>query len=406
MLRTDTSGNPSFRDLIARVRATNLAAYGNQELPFERLVEVLNPARSLSRHPLFQVMLAFQNNAEVRLDLPELTTAFEPVATASAKFDLAVGLGEQRAADGSPAGINGLLEYSTDLFDRRSIEALGARFVRLLEAAVADPERAIGRLDILAPEERRTILHRWNDTARAIPPVTVLELFAAQVARTPAAVAVVLEDQRLTYRELDARANQLARHLRTLGVGPEVAVGLCVERSPEMLIGLLGILKAGGAYLPLDPSYPRDRLAFMLEDADARVLITPLGAARSPAGHRRAHRPPRCRRAGDCAPSGHPTGQSPAAAQRRLHHLHLGLDRHPEGRAGRSCELRRQAPHVGAGIQCRGWFPHRALSVLCVRRLDQAGAAAAGRRRRDRGHHRRHAGIRFAAFGSTSAVAA
>ena len=274
VLRTDTSGAPSFRELIGRVRASNLAAYGHQELPFERLVEVLNPARSLSRHPLFQVMLVLQNNAELSFELAGLDARFETVATASAKFDLSLSLAERRGADGSPAGIEGALEYASDLFDRASVEAIAGRLVRLLEGAVADPGRAIGKLDILSLAERRTILEEWNDTARAIPAATLPELFASQVARTPDAVAAVFEDARLSYGELDARASQLAHHLRALGVGPEVVVGLCIERSLEMLIGLLGILKAGGAYLPLDPDYPRERLAFMLADAAAPVLVT------------------------------------------------------------------------------------------------------------------------------------
>ncbi len=275
VLRTDTSGNPSFRELIARVRTGNLAAYSHQELPFERLVEVINPARSLARHPLFQVMLAFQNNAPVRFDhLPGLHTAFEPVANVSAKFDLSLALGEQRSSDGSPAGINGALEYATDLFDRGTAEAMARRFVRLLEAAIADPEETIGTLDILGPDERRTILRDWNDTARAIPSATLPELFAAQAAKTPDATAVVFADERLTYAQLDARSNQLAHHLRALGVGPEVVVGLCAERSLEMLVGLIGILKAGGAYLPLDPDYPAERLGFMLADAGAPLLLT------------------------------------------------------------------------------------------------------------------------------------
>ena len=274
VLRTDTSGDPSFRDLIGRVRAGNLSAYSHQDLPFERLVEVLNPARSLSRHPLFQVMLAFQNNAAVDVELPGLATVLEPVSSAVAKFDLSLNLGEQRAGDGSPGGIAGAIEYASDLFDRSSVVALGARLIRLLEAAVAAPERAIGRLEILSPEERDTILRGWNDTARAIPPATLPDLFAAQVARTPDAVAVVFGDESLTYRELDTRANQLAHHLRGLGVGPEVVVGLCVERSLAMMVGLIGILKAGGAYLPLDPDYPPERLGFMLADAGAPVLVT------------------------------------------------------------------------------------------------------------------------------------
>ncbi len=166
------------------------------------------------------------------------------------------------------------LDYRADLFDRASIEALGGRLVRLLEAAVAEPERPLGRLEILTPEERDTILRQWNDTARSIPSATLPELFGAQAARTPEATAVVFGAERLSYRALDARANQLAHHLRGLGVGPEVVVGLCVERSLEMMVGLLGILKAGGAYLPLDPDYPSERLAFMLEDARAPVLVT------------------------------------------------------------------------------------------------------------------------------------
>ena len=166
------------------------------------------------------------------------------------------------------------LSYRPDLFDRSSVEAIAGRLVRLLEGAVADPDRAIGRLDILSPAERHTILREWNDTARAVPGKTLPELFAAQVARTPAADAVVFEDERLSYGELDARSSQLAHHLRGLGVGPEVVVGLCIERSLAMLVGLLGILKAGGAYLPLDPDYPPERLAFMLADAGAPVLLT------------------------------------------------------------------------------------------------------------------------------------
>jgi non-ribosomal peptide synthetase component F len=272
VLRTDTSGNPSFRALIARVRASNLAAYSHQDLPFERLVKVLNPARSLARHPLFQVMLALQNSTDVSLGLPGLTV--EPVDTASAKFDLTVSLAEQRGSDGTPAGIEGVLEYATDLFDRGTVEIIAARFVRLLEASLADPDRAIGALEIIARDERRTILYEWNDTAHAIASAALPELFAAQVAKAPDAVAVVFEDARLSYGELDARSSQLAHYLRALGVGPEVVVGLCIERSLEMIVGLIGILKAGGAYLPLDPDYPQERLAFMLADASASVLVT------------------------------------------------------------------------------------------------------------------------------------
>ena len=180
------------------------------------------------------------------------------------------------------------LDYRPDLFDRGSVEALGARLIRLLEAAVAEPDRAIGRLDILGAAERHTILRGWNDTAQAIPFATVPELFAAQAARSPAATAVVLGEASLSYGELEARSNQLAHYLGRLGVGPEVVVGLCVERSLEMVVGLVGILKAGGAYLPLDPAYPAERLAFMLEDARAPVLVTQAGLLDRIGAHRGA----------------------------------------------------------------------------------------------------------------------
>jgi non-ribosomal peptide synthetase component F len=298
VLRTDTAGNPGFKALLGRVRAGNLAAYGHADLPFERLVEVLNPARSLSRHPLFQVMLAFETGAVggARLELPGLVASAEPVSTAGAKFDLSLGLIEQRGADGAPAGIDGVLEYASDLFDAASVAALGGRLIRLLAAAVADPARALGALPILEPAERDTILRRWNDTGHVLThapalaaaadgggdgapipapvPATLPALFAAQAARTPDAAAVLFEDRVLSYAELDAHANRLAHHLQSRGVGPETIVGLLVERSPEMVVGLLGILKAGGAYLPLDPNYPRERLAFMLADAGAPVLVT------------------------------------------------------------------------------------------------------------------------------------
>ena len=243
-------------------------------------MEVLNPARSLSHHPLFQVMLAFQNDAQVSLELPGLQASFEEVPVAGAKFDLSFALAEERAGDGAPAGLAGVLEYAADLFDEATVRAIAARLVRLLAAAVAEPDRAIGSLDILSADERHTILTAWNDTARTIPHTTIPELFAQQAARTPDAVALVFDDATLSYRELDTRANQLAHHLRTLGAGPETIVGLCVERSFDMVIALIGILKAGAAYLPLDPDYPQQRLRFMLDDAAAPILITH-GALRS-----------------------------------------------------------------------------------------------------------------------------
>src|SRR6266436_4057799 len=274
VLRTDTSGNPSFRALVGRVRASNLEAYSHQELPFERLVEALNPARSLAHHPLFQVMLALQNNAAAELELAGLSARVEPVVGASAKFDLSVSLSEQRSADGSAGGLGGVMEYASDLFDRASVEVLAGRLVRLLEAAVAAPEVAIGRLEILSAAERRTLLRDWTATERALPAATLPQLFAAQAAATPDAVAVVFAGEQLSYGELDARANQLAHHLRALGVGAESVVGVCLERSLELVVALIAILKAGGGYLPLDPEYPAERLHYMLADAGAAVLIS------------------------------------------------------------------------------------------------------------------------------------
>ncbi|HXN80230.1 MAG TPA: condensation domain-containing protein, partial [Steroidobacteraceae bacterium] len=274
VLRTDTAGNPSFRALIARVRATNLAAYSHQDMPFERLVEVLNPARSLARHPLFQVMLAFQNNAPARFEVAGLDARFEPVAVGRAKFDLSVSVSERRGEDGAPGGIVGEIEYAADLFERGTVEGLAGRLVRLLAGAVADADCPLGRLALLGGEERESILAGWNATGREVLPGSLPCLFAAQAGKRPDATAVVFERGRLSYGELDRRSNQLAHHLRGLGVGPETVVGLCLERSLELIVGLLGILKAGGAYLPLDPQYPAQRLAFMLGDAGARVLVT------------------------------------------------------------------------------------------------------------------------------------
>ena len=197
VLRTDTSGNPSFRELIARVRTTNLAAYSHQDLPFERLVEVLNPARSLSRHPLFQVMLAFQNNAPVSFEgLPGLTASFEPVATTSAKFDLSLALGEQRASDGTPAGLDGVIEYATDLFDRSTVETMAARLVRLLAGGGGGSRPGVSAASTFSVPTSATRSCTAGTTPRvAIPSATLPELFAAQVARTPDAVAVVCDDQ-------------------------------------------------------------------------------------------------------------------------------------------------------------------------------------------------------------------
>ncbi|MFC5327295.1 amino acid adenylation domain-containing protein, partial [Bradyrhizobium oligotrophicum] len=279
VLRTDTSGNPSFRDLLGRVRNTCLAAYAHQDLPFERLVEVLNPVRSMAHQPLFQVLLALQNNTRSAVTLAGLEMAPQPVGTQTAKFDLSFHLWEQRATDGSPQGIAGAVEYATELFDRTTVERIIRRLELVLTAVAEDPSRRIGQIEILDAGERRQILHDWNDTFRPVAEATLPELFEQQVARSPDATALIFEDTALGYAELNARANRLAHHLIRRGVGPERIVALALPRSIEMLVGLLAILKAGAAYLPLDVDYPKDRIAFMLDDAGPVCMITDVPTA-------------------------------------------------------------------------------------------------------------------------------
>ena len=274
VLRTDLSGDPSFRELLARVRSFDLDAYEQQEAPFERVVEALQPARSLARHPLFQVMLVLQNAPGEELALPGLALCPEEVMLDVTKFDLTLGLGERLGPEGEPLGIEGGLQYSVDLFERERVEAMAARFVRLLEAALATPDMPLHRLEILGPEERHMLLKEFNDTARPLPEATLPQLFEAQVERDPQAIALVFDEKSLTYQELNARANRLAHHLIGLGVGPESLVGIALERSIEMVVALLGVLKAGGAYLPLDPDYPQARLAHMLADASPALVLT------------------------------------------------------------------------------------------------------------------------------------
>src|SRR4029077_16332829 len=198
----------------------------------------------------------------------------EPVGLGAAKFDLSLNLSERRAGDGKPEGIEGLIEYRSDLFERSTVEAMGRRLVALLEAVVADPSQPIGRLELLEPEERRQLLVEWNATAREVPPLTLPALFEAQVARSPEATAVVFEERTLSYAELNAQANRLAHLLMSRRVGPERLVALALPRSIEMVVALLGTLKAGAAYLPLDPDYPEERLAYMLRDAQPACVLS------------------------------------------------------------------------------------------------------------------------------------
>ncbi|HEU4556753.1 MAG TPA: amino acid adenylation domain-containing protein [Longimicrobium sp.] len=275
-LRVDLSDAPTVAGVLARVKAQALEAQANQDIPFDQVVELVQPARSLAHTPLFQVMLAWRNAPVGELALPGLELA--PAGAAShetAKFDLSLSLGE------AGGRITGGVEYATALFERETMERWLGYLRRVLRAMVADDNMVIDRLPMLGEAERRLVLREFNDTRREYScEACVHDLFEAQAARTPDAVAVVFEGERVTYAALNARANRLAHHLRALGVGPDARVGICVERSVEMVVGLLAILKAGGAYVPLDASYPVDRLRNMLEDSAPAVLLThpPLAA--------------------------------------------------------------------------------------------------------------------------------
>jgi amino acid adenylation domain-containing protein/non-ribosomal peptide synthase protein (TIGR01720 family) len=269
ILRLDLSGNPCFRDLLIRVRAVMLGAFDHQDLPFEKLVETLRPARDLSRNPLVQVMIALQPPPPTTTELPGLSVRPVTVDCGTAKFDLTLSLQD------TEQGLLLTMEYSTDLFDHPTITRILSHFQTLLGGIIADPEQRLADLPLLTAAERQQLLVEWNTTAADYPQDTCLHrLFEAQVERTPDAIAVVCNGQRLTYDALNRRANQLADYLRAFGVGAEVCVGLCVECSLEMVVGLLGILKAGGAYVPLDPAYPAERLACMMADAQVAVLVT------------------------------------------------------------------------------------------------------------------------------------
>ncbi|MFC6019900.1 condensation domain-containing protein, partial [Plantactinospora solaniradicis] len=276
VLRADLSGDPSFGEVLARVREADLAAYAHQDLPFERLVDDLNPVRSLSRNPLFQVMFAVQNlpGGEKPWELPGLRV--DPVDESSgmsARFDLSVELAERRDAEGSPAGLHGGILFATDLFDESTVQGLAARLVRVLEQVAADPGLRLSDIEVLDDAERSLVVGRWNDTAVRVPDQMVPELFEARVAASPDVVAVRCGADVLTYAELDQRANRLARYLTGVGVGAESRVGLCLPRGVDMVVGLLAVWKAGGAFVPLDPAYPSDRLDYMVADSDTTVLV-------------------------------------------------------------------------------------------------------------------------------------
>ncbi len=275
VLRTDVSGDPTFRELLARVRELDLTAFGNADVPFERLVEALNPTRSMARHPLFQVMLVLQNNSDGDVSFPGTDADVEPVGAHSSRFDLTVNLKERAT------GIEGVLEYSTDLFDHGTAERLAARFALVLDQVAAAPDAPVGTVDVLLPGERERLL---ADTGAAIPDWCVHELVEEHARRTPHAVALVFGDESVTYAELNARANRFAHELIADGVRRDELVGVCVERGPDFVVALLAVLKTGAGYLPLDPSHPAERIRAVLEEAGAHRVVTavPDVSARSP----------------------------------------------------------------------------------------------------------------------------
>ncbi|HEU4795979.1 MAG TPA: amino acid adenylation domain-containing protein, partial [Pyrinomonadaceae bacterium] len=263
------SGDPSFRELLERVREVSLGAFAHQDLPFEKLVEELQPERSMNHTPLFQVTFGLENTPASELSLPGLTLSPVEQKNDTAIFDLSAGFFERGNA------MHGLIEYSTDLFDPPTIDRMARHLTMIMESVVADVTRPISAIPLLTAAEQQEVLVEWNRTTTNFPRDNgIHELFEQQAAGNPEAVALIFGEREVSYGELNAKANQLAHYLRRQGVGPEVLVGLMVERSVEMIVGLLGILKAGGAYVPLDPQYPIERLAFMIEDAQVPVLLT------------------------------------------------------------------------------------------------------------------------------------
>ncbi|MFF3941608.1 non-ribosomal peptide synthetase [Streptomyces phaeofaciens] len=267
VLRADLSGNPSFGDLLEQVRDKALTAYDNQDVPFERLVELLNPERTSAYMPLFQTALGWQF-VWGEIEMPGLRVTPVPAATGTAKFDLLINI-----VPNASGGTHGLLEYATDLFDHSTAERVVERFVRILEQVLDDPALPVGAIEVLSADERDWLLRGANDTVAEVPERTIDALFTERAVATPDAVAVVRGDVALTYREVDERADRLARVLTARGVAPESVVAVALSRSPEWVVAILAVLKAGGAYLPVDPAYPAERVAFMVADSGALLVL-------------------------------------------------------------------------------------------------------------------------------------
>ncbi|MGW0007973.1 amino acid adenylation domain-containing protein, partial [Nocardia grenadensis] len=274
VFRTEVDRGESFADLLSRQREVDIAAFAHADVPFERLVEVLNPARSQARHPLFQIGFAFQNLAQPSLELPGLTVSGVEFDTKISQFDLNLDLGDSYDESGAPLGIAGYLTYATALFDHTTVQGFVDRFVRLLAAVVADPAVPVGDLEILAPVERARVLAEWNATEHRLPAGLLLDGFNAVAAAYPDRVAVSFEGTSLSYGEFAGRVNRLARHLIALGVGPEALVGLLVSRSLDLVVGMYAVVAAGGAYVPLDPAHPVERIGYILDTASPLCVLS------------------------------------------------------------------------------------------------------------------------------------
>ncbi|MGW5388530.1 amino acid adenylation domain-containing protein, partial [Nocardia sp. NPDC003963] len=274
VFRTELDRAESFADLLLRQREIDIAAFAHADVPFERLVEVLNPARSQSRHPLFQVGFTFQNVAQSSLELPGLTVSGVDVDTEMSQFDLNLVLGDSYDETGAAQGVAGYLTYATALFDHATVEGFAGRFARLLREIVDAPETAVGDLEVLAPVERTRVLTEWNATEHEVPGGLLLDGFDAAAAAHPDRVAISFEGTSLSYGEFAGRVNQLARHLIAQGVGPETLVGLLVSRSVDLVVGMYAVVAAGGAYVPLDPAHPAERIGYILDTASPLCVLT------------------------------------------------------------------------------------------------------------------------------------